>query len=195
MAINRCKRDGETRWILAFAVKVLEEKVALISQVSKLAQWQTSLVRSGPFSGHPTKTYAIGRTRFWNAWKIRVFGGKKLDFVRFSHLSHLALQQGDKQDLEMQVSSNRGMFTSPGQAATVFALWRENLGGADPPLVFTVEDRLAFSAEYGIRDYATPVSEQKSDFKTPLRDSWVESVMPLKSMYETRGSYTVMGGQ
>ncbi|KAK9125813.1 hypothetical protein Scep_014659 [Stephania cephalantha] len=121
--------------------------------------------------------------------------GKKLDFVRFSHLSHLALQQGDKQDLAMQVSSNRGMFTSPGQAATVFALWRGNLGGADPPLVFTVEDRVEFSAEYGIRDYATPVSEQKSDFKTPLRDSWVESVTPLKSMYETRSSYTVMGGQ
>ncbi|KAK9149321.1 hypothetical protein Scep_008078 [Stephania cephalantha] len=100
-------------------------------------------------------------------------------------------------DLATPVSSHRGKFTSPGQAAAVSALWRDNFGGADPPPppVFTLEDRVEFSPESGISDYATPVSEQKSDLKTPLRDSRRESATPLKSKYETSGSYPVMGGQ
>ncbi|KAL0415194.1 UNVERIFIED_CONTAM: Nuclear pore complex protein [Sesamum latifolium] len=73
------------------------------------------------------------------------------------------------QDLATPVSSRRsgGKFTTPGQAAAVSALWRENFANSDlpPPPVFTLEDRFDISPESGIPDY--PVSpEVKSDPRT-----------------------------
>nr|GEV39390.1 nuclear pore complex protein NUP35-like [Tanacetum cinerariifolium] len=56
-------------------------------------------------------------------------------------------------DLETPVTNRRsgsGKFTTPGQAAAVSALWRENFATSDlpPPPVFTLEDRSDFSPEY-----------------------------------------------
>lgn len=75
-------------------------------------------------------------------------------------------------DLATPVSARRGKFTSPGQAAAVSALWRENFGGSDlpPPPVYTLEDRFDFSPEFGISDYpASP--EINSDLRTPVHSS------------------------
>ncbi|KAJ4952685.1 hypothetical protein NE237_029517 [Protea cynaroides] len=99
-------------------------------------------------------------------------------------------------DLASPVSAHRGKFMSPGQAAAVSALWRENFGGADPPPppIFTLEDRADFSPEPGIADY--PVSpETKSEVRTPVRDSRRDSLSPLKSRSEASTSYAAMGAQ
>ncbi|KAF9615498.1 hypothetical protein IFM89_023880 [Coptis chinensis] len=81
------------------------------------------------------------------------------------------------QDLATPISTHRGKFTSPGQAAAVSALWRENFGGTDPPPppVFTLEDRVDFSPE--LVDYP--------DFKTPVLAT------PLKSRFDASSSYSV----
>ncbi|GKE25712.1 hypothetical protein Tco_1441096 [Tanacetum coccineum] len=55
-------------------------------------------------------------------------------------------------DLATPVTNRRtgsGKFTTPGQAAAVSALWRENFATSDlpPPPVFTLEDRSDFSPE------------------------------------------------
>jgi len=74
------------------------------------------------------------------------------------------------QDLASPVSARRGKFSTPGQAAAVSALWRENFSGSDlpPPPVFTLEDRSDFSPESGIPDY--PLSpEVKSDLELQSR--------------------------
>ncbi|XP_068643478.1 nuclear pore complex protein NUP35-like [Aristolochia californica] len=92
-------------------------------------------------------------------------------------------------DLATPVSNNRGRFTSPGQAAAVSALWRENFGVTDPPPppVFTLEDRV--SPESGFGDY--PVSaEFKSETRAPARDS----PTPVKSKSEASTSYALSGG-
>ncbi|XP_043723012.1 nuclear pore complex protein NUP35 [Telopea speciosissima] len=99
-------------------------------------------------------------------------------------------------DLASPVSAHRGKFMSPGQAAAVSALWRENFGGADPPPppIFTLEDRADFSPESGIVDY--PMSpETKSEMRTPVRDSRRDSLSPLKSKSEASTSYAAMGAQ
>ncbi|KAL3631927.1 Nucleoporin nup35 [Castilleja foliolosa] len=74
------------------------------------------------------------------------------------------------QDLASPVSSRRSgsKFSTPGQAAAVSALWRENFASSDlpPPPVFTLEDRFDLSPESGIQDY--PLSpEVKSDPRSP----------------------------
>lgn len=90
------------------------------------------------------------------------------------------------QDLASPVSSRRsgGKFTTPGQAAAVSALWRENFANSDlpPPPVFTLEDRSDFSPESGILEYAvspelksdprtTPVQSMGRQFSTPKNKS------------------------
>ncbi|XP_059641238.1 nuclear pore complex protein NUP35 [Cornus florida] len=101
-------------------------------------------------------------------------------------------------DLATPVSARRGgsgKFTTPGQAAAVSALWRENFANSDlpPPPVFTLEDRSDFSPESGILDY--PVSpEVKSDPRTPVQSSGRDFLTP-KSKSEASTSYAVMGWQ
>ncbi|KAL2554951.1 Nuclear pore complex protein [Forsythia ovata] len=101
------------------------------------------------------------------------------------------------QDLATPVSSRRstGKFTTPGQAAAVSALWRENFANSDlpPPPVFTLEDRSDFSPESGIPDY--PVSpEVKSDPRTPVQSTGREFSTPM-SKSEASTSYAVTGKQ
>lgn len=100
------------------------------------------------------------------------------------------------QDLASPISAHRGKFTSPGQAAAVSALWRENFGGTDPPPppIFTLEDRADFSPESGIADYSMS-PETKSDMRTPIRESRRDSPSPLKGKSEASPSFTAMGGQ
>ncbi|KAA8540370.1 hypothetical protein F0562_024711 [Nyssa sinensis] len=100
------------------------------------------------------------------------------------------------QDLASPVSARRGgKFTTPGQAAAVSALWRENFANSDlpPPPVFTLEDRSDFSPESGIPDY--PVSpEMKSEPRTPFQSSGRDFSTP-KGKSEASTSYAVTGGQ
>ncbi|KAG8379999.1 hypothetical protein BUALT_Bualt07G0148000 [Buddleja alternifolia] len=100
------------------------------------------------------------------------------------------------QDLATPVSSRRsgGKFSTPGQAAAVSALWRENFANSDlpPPPAFTLEDRSDFSPESGM-DY--PMSpEVKSDPRTPIQSFGREYSTP-KSKYEASTSYTGTGKQ
>ncbi|XP_077211281.1 mitotic phosphoprotein N' end (MPPN) family protein [Tasmannia lanceolata] len=92
-------------------------------------------------------------------------------------------------DLATPVSTHRGKFISPGQAAAVSALWRENIGGTDPPPppIFTLEDRAEFSPESGLGDYPTSPGFM-SKMRTPGRDS----LSPLKSRGEASTSYPVI---
>lgn len=101
------------------------------------------------------------------------------------------------QDLASPISTRRSgsKFSTPGQAAAVSALWRENFANSDlpPPPVFTLEDRSDFSPESGIPDY--PISpEVKSDPRTPFQGSGKEFSTP-KSKSEDSTSYALMGGQ
>ncbi|XP_022992333.1 nuclear pore complex protein NUP35 [Cucurbita maxima] len=100
------------------------------------------------------------------------------------------------QDLASPVSTRRGKFSTPGQAAAVSALWRENFGNSDlpPPPVFTLEDRSGsdFSPESGIPDY--PVSpEVKSDPMTPIQSHDFSS--PMKSKSNASTSHTPISAQ
>ncbi|XP_057744520.1 nuclear pore complex protein NUP35 isoform X2 [Arachis stenosperma] len=100
------------------------------------------------------------------------------------------------QDLASPVSARRGKFSSPGQAAAVSALWRENFGGSDlpPPPVFTLEDRSDFSPESGLPDYQIS-PESKSNIRTPVQASNREFSTPLKSKSEASTSYVLRGVQ
>eukprot|EP00262_Sarcandra_glabra_P001892 TRINITY_DN12071_c0_g1_i1.p1 TRINITY_DN12071_c0_g1~~TRINITY_DN12071_c0_g1_i1.p1 ORF type:complete len:332 (-),score=41.21 TRINITY_DN12071_c0_g1_i1:211-1206(-) len=84
-------------------------------------------------------------------------------------------------DLASPVTQHRGKFASPGQAAAVSALWRENFGGVDPPPppVFTLEDRSDFSPESGLGDYSMS-PEIRSEKRTPGHDP----LSPLKTKPE-----------
>ncbi|XVF74527.1 hypothetical protein PTKIN_Ptkin13bG0117400 [Pterospermum kingtungense] len=100
------------------------------------------------------------------------------------------------QDLASPVSARRGKFSSPGQAAAVSALWRENFGGSDlpPPPMYTLEDRSDFSPESGIPDY--PMSpEIKSDPRTPVQSSGRDFSTPAKSKSGASTSFAVLTGQ
>lgn len=100
------------------------------------------------------------------------------------------------QDLASPVSARRGKFSSPGQAAAVSALWRENFGGSDlpPPPMYTLEDRSDFSPESGILDY--PMSpEIKSDPRNPVQTSGRDFSTPAKSKSEASTSFSVLSGQ
>lgn len=99
-------------------------------------------------------------------------------------------------DLASPVSARRGKFSTPGQAAAVSALWRENFGGSDlpPPPMYTLEDRSDFSPESGIPDY--PVSpEMKSDSRTPARSPGQDIYTPVKGKSEASTSYALFGAQ
>ncbi|CAK7356740.1 unnamed protein product [Dovyalis caffra] len=100
------------------------------------------------------------------------------------------------QDLASPVSAGKGKFSTPGQAAAVSALWRENFGGSDlpPPPIYTLEDRSDFSPESGIPDY--PLSpENKSDPRSPFQSSGREFGTPAKSKSEASTSFALMSGQ
>ncbi|KAF2301161.1 hypothetical protein GH714_020554 [Hevea brasiliensis] len=97
------------------------------------------------------------------------------------------------QDLASPVSTHKGKFSTPGQAAAVSALWRENFGGSDlpPPPMYTLEDRSDFSPESGIPDY--PLSpEIKSDPRTPFQSSGRDFMTPVKSKSEASASFALM---
>ncbi|WCJ40842.1 mitotic phosphoprotein N' end (MPPN) family protein [Euphorbia peplus] len=99
------------------------------------------------------------------------------------------------QDLASPISTRKGKFSTPGQAAAVSALWRENFGGSDlpPPPMFTLEDRSDFSPESGIPDY--PLSpEAKSDPRTPGQSSGRDFMTPHKSKSEASTSFALMSG-
>ncbi|BAT91634.1 hypothetical protein LR48_Vigan05g209100 [Vigna angularis] len=100
------------------------------------------------------------------------------------------------QDLASPVSTRRGKVSSPGQAAAVSALWRENFGSSDlpPPPVFTLEDRSDFSPESGILDYQVS-PEIKSDTRTPIQTSNREFSTPGKNKSEASTSYALRGVQ
>lgn len=98
------------------------------------------------------------------------------------------------QDLASPISARRGKFSSPGQAAAVSALWRENFGGSDlpPPPMYTLDDRSDFSPESGFLDYPSS-PEVKSYLKTPAQTSGRDfSSTPPKGKSET--SFAVRGG-
>lgn len=101
------------------------------------------------------------------------------------------------QDLATPVSARKssGKFTTPGQAAAVSALWRENFANSDlpPPPAFTLEDRADFSPESGMAHY--PMSpDLKSDPRTPLQSSGKE-FSASKSRSDVSTSYALMGKQ
>ncbi|EPS69650.1 hypothetical protein M569_05113, partial [Genlisea aurea] len=77
------------------------------------------------------------------------------------------------QDLASPIPSRRsgGKFSTPGQAAAVSALWRENFATPDlpPPPVFTLEDKLDVSPE--MRDYSASPEVIKSDFSSRHRST------------------------
>ncbi|KAG2271808.1 hypothetical protein Bca52824_066363 [Brassica carinata] len=100
------------------------------------------------------------------------------------------------QDLASPVSARRGKFSTPGQAAAVSALWRENLGGSDlpPPPMYTLDDRSDFSPESGIADYsASP--DVKSERRTPFLSSGKNVVTPGKGKLEASPSFSLLSGQ
>ncbi|CAN0878184.1 Nuclear pore complex protein NUP35 [Linum grandiflorum] len=102
------------------------------------------------------------------------------------------------QDLASPISTHKGKFSSPGQAAAVSALWRENLGGGSdlpPPPMFTLEDRSDFSPESGIPDY--PISpDARSDPRTPSQGYGRDLVTPTKGKSEaSSSSFALMSGQ
>ncbi|XP_021749790.1 nuclear pore complex protein NUP35-like [Chenopodium quinoa] len=99
-------------------------------------------------------------------------------------------------DLATPVSSRRGKFSTPGQAAAVSALWRENFASSDlpPPPMFSLEDRSDFTPESGIMDY--PMSpEPRSDPRTPVQTSGREFSTPLKSKSEASTSMALTTSQ
>ncbi|KAF8062850.1 hypothetical protein N665_1191s0005 [Sinapis alba] len=102
------------------------------------------------------------------------------------------------QDLASPVSARRGKFSTPGQAAAVSALWRENLGGSDlpPPPMYTLDDRSDFSPESGIADYSSASPDVKSERRTPFQSSGKNNVVtPGKGKLEASSSFSLLSGQ
>ncbi|KAI8544490.1 hypothetical protein RHMOL_Rhmol08G0301000 [Rhododendron molle] len=115
---------------------------------------------------------------------------------------HRTTKSGNRQslffhDLASPVSNRRGVsgsgkFTTPGQAAAVSALWRENFATSDlpPPPIFTLEDRSDLSPESGIPDYPIISPEPRSDPRTPFQSSSGRGFStPSKSKGEASTSY------
>ncbi|GMI77990.1 hypothetical protein like AT3G16310 [Hibiscus trionum] len=100
------------------------------------------------------------------------------------------------QDLASPVSSRRGKFCSPGQAAAVSALRRENSAGSNlpPPPMYTLEDRADFSHESGGLDYSIS-PEFKSDPRTPVQSSGRDFSTSAKSKSGASSSFAVLNGQ
>lgn len=106
------------------------------------------------------------------------------------------------QDLASPVSARRGKFSTPGQAAAVSALWRENLGGSDlpPPPMYTLDDRSDFSPESGIADYSASSPDVRSERRTmtmttPFQSSGKNVVTPGKGKLEASPSFSLLSGQ
>ncbi|KAG8481892.1 hypothetical protein CXB51_026683 [Gossypium anomalum] len=100
------------------------------------------------------------------------------------------------QDLASPISARQGKFSSPGQAAAVSALWRDNFRGSDlpPPPMYTLEDRVDFSPESGALDY--PISSEiKSDPRTPVRSSGRGFSTPATNKSRASTSFAVLNGQ
>ncbi|XP_026664548.1 nuclear pore complex protein NUP35-like [Phoenix dactylifera] len=76
-------------------------------------------------------------------------------------------------DLASPISAHHrgGRFATPGQAAAVSALWRENLSSSDPPPppVFTLDDRADFSPEPALAELhpPSPAARSGSRSRTP----------------------------
>ncbi|KAK2971143.1 hypothetical protein RJ640_008567 [Escallonia rubra] len=109
-------------------------------------------------------------------------------------------------DLASPVSTRRSgggsssKFTTPGQAAAVSALWRENFATTDlpPPPVFTLEDRHEFSPEIAPPDYsASPEVKSFSDPRTPVQMSGAsrDYSTPKSKLEAASTSYGIMGRQ
>ncbi|XP_024971519.1 nuclear pore complex protein NUP35 [Cynara cardunculus var. scolymus] len=108
-------------------------------------------------------------------------------------------------DLATPVTNRRsgsGKFTTPGQAAAVSALWRENFATSDlpPPPMFTLEDRSDLSPESGIQDYPIGSPEPHSNPRTPAQTpSKLFSTTPNKSSQPnsnpSTSSYALFGNQ
>lgn len=99
-------------------------------------------------------------------------------------------------DLASPVSVHRagGRFTTPGQAATVSALWHGNFGGSEPPPppVFTLEDRVDFSPEPTLGEFpGSP--EQGSDSRTPKTSQGYLSSPSRRSRVEASSSVLANG--
>lgn len=71
-------------------------------------------------------------------------------------------------DLASPISSHHrgGRFATPGQAAAVSALWRENFSSSDPPPppVFTLDDRADFSPEPALAELPPPSPASPTGF-------------------------------
>ncbi|KAK9066233.1 hypothetical protein SSX86_013554 [Deinandra increscens subsp. villosa] len=109
-------------------------------------------------------------------------------------------------DLSTPVTNRRsgsGKFTTPGQAAAVSALWRENFATSDlpPPPMFTLEDRSDFSPESGIQDYPAGSPEHYSNPRTPSRTpsnkffSTSPNKSPQTNSNPSPSSYSLFGNQ
>ncbi|KAK3027087.1 hypothetical protein RJ639_040919 [Escallonia herrerae] len=109
-------------------------------------------------------------------------------------------------DLTSPVSTRRSgggsssKFTTPGQAAAVSALWRENFATTDlpPPPVFTLEDRHEFSPEMAPPDYfASPEVKSFSNPRTPLQMNGAsrDYSTPTGKLEAASTSYGIMGRQ
>ncbi|KAJ9568344.1 LOW QUALITY PROTEIN: hypothetical protein OSB04_004310, partial [Centaurea solstitialis] len=106
-------------------------------------------------------------------------------------------------DLATPVTNRRsgsGKFTTPGQAAAVSALWRENFATSDlpPPPMFTLEDRSDLSPESGIQDY--PVrrkqhSNPRTPSQTPSKMFSNNSKFSNPNSNPSTSSYSLFGNQ
>uniref|UniRef100_A0A1D1YXC9 Aspartic proteinase nepenthesin-1 n=1 Tax=Anthurium amnicola TaxID=1678845 RepID=A0A1D1YXC9_9ARAE len=99
-------------------------------------------------------------------------------------------------DLASPISAHRGKFATPGQAAAVSALWRDNFGGLEPPPppVFTLDERADFSPEAGLGELpASP--EFKSEAKTPSPLGASASALKSRGEASTSGAAFTGGSQ
>lgn len=101
------------------------------------------------------------------------------------------------QDLASPVSTGKGKFSTPAQAAAVSALWRDNFGGSDlpPPPFHTLEDRSEISPESGIPDYPLSPDIKSHPTTSPFQSSGREFGTPPKTKSEATTSFALISGQ